>query len=260
VPGSASSDARSHLTHGGARARTATIRGCRTSSCGHLLATIDASLVGVPGPRNWRHHLGFPTVGSARGDASDRAALFGGPPDGRALPQRTPCSAPVCLRDWAGRRPGGPVAGRGRGTSMPDLAWQPPLWRAVGARVWGADAGADPRHDATVARLTRRSRDSFEQVPARVSLFGHTRLARQRGGVAAGPRAIQREVHLWLPHPSAPALWGRLAATGARGSDRRDARTIRSVMAVEHPLLVSLGRDLRELQRQLRVAGRRCSR
>ena len=55
-----------------------------------------------------------------------------------------------------------------------------------------------------------------------------------------------RDVHLWLPHPSA-ALWDSLAGTA--GAVPRQADD--SHLQVGHPLLASLGRDVRELQRTL---------
>ena len=82
-------------------------------------------------------------------------------------------------------------------------------------------------------------------LPSRVSLFGHTRLA--TGDLALlEALAADRDVHLWLPHPSA-ALWSRLtdvAGVVPRADDR-------SHLQVGHPLLATLGRDTRELQRTL---------
>jgi exodeoxyribonuclease V gamma subunit len=69
---------------------------------------------------------------------------------------------PQLLVDW--------VDGR-VGDLNEDLAWQPELWRALVERV-----DADPphiRHEKTVERL----REGPSELPARLSLFGHTRLA-----------------------------------------------------------------------------------
>ena len=55
-----------------------------------------------------------------------------------------------------------------------------------------------------------------------------------------------RDVHLWLPHPS-DALWQALGDTTGSVPRRADDSHER----VGHPLLASLGRDLRELQRGL---------
>jgi exodeoxyribonuclease V gamma subunit len=120
-----------------------------------------------------------------------------------------------------------------------DLAWQPQLWRALVAAV-----PADPphnRHDKTVARL----RESPSELPARLSLFGHTRLPGTDVELLDA-LAVHHELHLWLPHPS-DDLWRALS--GVHGAVPRRADT--SHRAVDHPLLATLGRDLRELQRGL---------
>ena len=59
------------------------------------------------------------------------------------------------------------------------------------------------------------------------------------------------DVHLWLPQAS-PAAWERLAPLVAAGPVPRSDD--QSGLAVEHPLLASLGRDARELQRTLALA------
>ncbi|OBK56573.1 exodeoxyribonuclease V subunit gamma [Mycobacterium kubicae] len=120
-----------------------------------------------------------------------------------------------------------------------DLAWQPALWRALVAVV-----GVDPphlRHQQTLARLQQGPGD----LPARLSLFGHTRLS-VTDIELLGALATHHDLHLWLPHPSA-VLWQTL--TGLHGVvPRREDTSHRSV---NHPLLATLGRDLRELQRSL---------
>ncbi len=121
----------------------------------------------------------------------------------------------------------------------PDLAWQPELWRAVAAIV-----PADPphiRHRKTIARL----REGPTELPARLSLFGHTRLARTDVELLDALSA-HHDLHLWFPHPS-DELWRELA--GVHGVARRC--NDRSRCAAHHPLLQTLGRDLRELQRTL---------
>ena len=120
-----------------------------------------------------------------------------------------------------------------------DLAWQPELWRALVAAV-----PADPphiRHQQTVVRL----REGPADLPARLSLFGHTRLACTDVQLLDA-LATHHDLHLWLPHPS-DELWQALA--GEHGAiARRDDTSHRTV---RHPLLATLGRDLRELQRGL---------
>ncbi len=121
-----------------------------------------------------------------------------------------------------------------------DLRWQPPLYRALVAAV-----DAEPphlRHQHTVARLRAAP---AENLPARLSLFGHTRLA-STDIELLDALAAHHELHLWLPHPS-DKLWRSLA--GSHGAVPRHTDTSRE--QATHPLLDTLGRDLRELQRAL---------
>lgn len=137
---------------------------------------------------------------------------------------------PSLLTDWLAGDPG---------DLDPDLAWQPELWRALVAAV-----PADPphiRHQRTVAGL----REGRTGLPARLSLFGHTRLACTDVELLDALSA-HHDLHLWLPHPS-DQLWRALA--GARGAIPRRLDT--GHRTVGHPLLATLGRDLRELQRGL---------
>jgi len=120
-----------------------------------------------------------------------------------------------------------------------DLQWQPPLWRALLHRV---DAGGPHvRHTKTLARLCESPTD----LPDRLSLFGHTRLPSTEVELL-NALATHHDLHLWLPHPS-DDLWQRLA-TEHGAIPRRDDTSHRNV---DHPLLATLGRDLRELQRSL---------
>ncbi|GAA1587437.1 exodeoxyribonuclease V subunit gamma [Kribbella sancticallisti] len=142
---------------------------------------------------------------------------------------------PILLEDW--------LEGRdtdGRGVAVDaDLRWQPELWRRLVDRIDGLPPHA--RHADTLTRL-RDQPESF-QLPARISLFGHTRLPMTEVELLSA-LAEHRDVHLWLPHPSG-ALWERLEAAGATAGDRA-ADT--SHQAADHPLLATLGRDSRELQ------------
>ncbi|MCV7074993.1 exodeoxyribonuclease V subunit gamma [Mycobacterium szulgai] len=120
-----------------------------------------------------------------------------------------------------------------------DLAWQASLWRSLVAQV-----SADPphvRHADTVARL----RASPADLPSRLSLFGHTRLP-VTDIELLDALATHHDLHLWLPHPS-DEMWRAL--TGLHGAVARRVDTSRQ--AARHPLLETLGRDLRELQRAL---------
>lgn len=127
----------------------------------------------------------------------------------------------------------------GLGDLDADLHWQPELWRALVATI-----AADPphiRHGKTLARL----REGPSDLPSRLSLFGHTRLACTDVELLEA-LATHHDLHLWLPHPS-DHLWQAL--TGMHGSVVRREDT--SHRRVGHPLLATLGRDLRELQRSL---------
>ncbi len=128
---------------------------------------------------------------------------------------------------------GGPIAA--------DLAWQPELWRHVTHRIDGPTPAE--RHVLVLDQL--RADAAAADLPPRFSLFGHTRIASTEIELL-GALGTHRDVHVWLPHPSA-VLWDQLAdltGTVARVEDTSHER-------VGHPLLASLGRDLRELQRSL---------
>ena len=120
-----------------------------------------------------------------------------------------------------------------------DLAWQQPLWTKLTERI-----DADPPHVRHAKTLTRL-RDSPSELPPRLSLFGHTRIPATEIELLEA-LATHHELHLWLPHPSDP-LWHNLA--GRTGPLPRIEDT--DHRAVNHPLLATLGRDLRELQRTL---------
>jgi exodeoxyribonuclease V gamma subunit len=140
---------------------------------------------------------------------------------------------PRLLVDWLDGKPGNLDA---------DLAWQPELWRALVSAV--PDDPPHVRHQNTVARLRAGPAD----LPSRLSLFGHTRLACTDVQLLEA-LATHHDLHLWLPHPS-DELWRALA--GEHGAVPRCDDTSRH--AAHHPLLETLGRDLRELQRALPAA------
>ena len=84
-------------------------------------------------------------------------------------------------------------------------------------------------------------------LPERLSLFGHTRIALTEVELLAA-LGEHRDVHVWLPHPS-DALWRSLAGLSGAVPRRDDL----SHLEAGHPLLASLGRDVRELERSLLV-------
>src|ERR1700757_3570493 len=192
-----------------------------------LLETIDASL-DEPWCRILARHLGhFHTGDEAELRRGRRYAVA------RRLAGLFASYArqrPQLLIDW--------LDGNAQGLDI-DLQWQPELWRALVERI-----DADPphiRHQKTVARL----REGPSNLPARLSLFGHTRLAGTDIELLDA-LAAHHDLHLWLPHPS-DELWRALAGTHGP-IPRRDDTSHREV---GHPLLATLGRDLRELQRML---------
>ncbi|MBV8966757.1 MAG: exodeoxyribonuclease V subunit gamma, partial [Mycobacteriaceae bacterium] len=137
---------------------------------------------------------------------------------------------PALLVDWLAAKPD---------HLDDDLRWQPPLWRALIDRV-----DADPphiRHAKTVARLEASATD----LPQRLSLFGHTRLPATEIELLRAS-SIHHDLHMWLPHPS-DRLWRVLADLHGPILRRDDP----SHRRVDHPLLATLGRDLRELQRAM---------
>lgn len=146
---------------------------------------------------------------------------------------------PTLLADW---RAGRDLDGSGHPLES-DLHWQAELWRRL-ERTVPADP-PDVRHAETVERL-RTGGDGLD-LPARLSLFGHTRLPTSEVALLRA-LAEQREVHLWLPQAS-PSLWDDLEGAAEEGPVRRADDT--SARLVHHPLLASLGRDSRELRRTL---------
>ncbi|HEV7725833.1 MAG TPA: exodeoxyribonuclease V subunit gamma [Modestobacter sp.] len=141
---------------------------------------------------------------------------------------------PQMLRDWA--------AGQdtdGYGPLAEDLRWQAQLWRRLRERL-----GPSPAEHLDAACAALRADPILSDLPARVSVFGPTRLSTQSLAVLDA-LAEHRDVHVWLPHPS-PALWGGLA--GRTAVRRRDDPT---ATFAAHPLLRSLARDVRELQLRL---------
>ncbi|GAA3042219.1 exodeoxyribonuclease V subunit gamma [Pseudonocardia yunnanensis] len=124
-----------------------------------------------------------------------------------------------------------------------DLAWQPELWRRLRERI--SVPGPAERVGAACAAL--RANPAAAPLPPRLSLFGPTRLPAEHLAVIAA-LAEHREVHLWLAHPS-PALWAAVTSAGNVPLRRADP----TAGLPRHPLLSSLGRDVRELQ--VRLAG-----
>ena len=197
-----------------------------------LLAVIDAA-VDEPWCALLAGHLGYHPAdphrqGRRYAVARRLAGLFAGYAEHR----------PAMLAGWAAGRDtdgwDGPVP--------PDLAWQPELWRRLRERI----GGPDPVQALAAVEQRLRADPGAADLPDRLSLFGPTAMpAAQIRLVSA--LAVHRQVHLWLPHPS-PALWDavRDLLDGSGRPVRRRADPVAGV--VGHPLLASLGRDVRELQ------------
>jgi exodeoxyribonuclease V gamma subunit len=148
---------------------------------------------------------------------------------------------PGMLRSWTS---GSPDDGAG-GAVPADLGWQVELWRRLRAAV---DAPDPVDLLASAARLLRERPEAVD-LPARLSLFGPTRLSTAELDLLS-TLALGRDVHVWLPHPS-PALWRTVAGSRPAGPRRGDDP---SGELIRVPLLASLGRDLRELQLRLAAA------
>ncbi len=158
--------------------------------------------------------------------------------------RRTPCSG----RRWSptGAPAATPTARADRSTAT----WPGSPSCGAGWSRASARRAPDVRHTETLARL-RAGGDGLD-LPPRLSLFGHTRLPVTEVELL-GALGELREVHLWLPQVSDGAVGG----AGGRGRPRGRCRASEdaSIRRVGHPLLGSLGRDARELQRTLARRG-----
>ncbi len=201
------------------------------------------------GRRRWPDHLGH-------GLAGERAtcAAAGATPSPAGSPGSSPSYAvqrPRLLADWTGGRDTDGVRRRRRRPRRP----------APGSRRCGAgwSSGSTRRRRATCTPPTPwpgcASEPATVDLPdAALAVRAHP-AARPPRSSCSRPWREHRDVHLWLPHPSA-ALWEALADLRRRRSRGDDDH---SHARVGHPLLASLGRDVRELQRTLgrRRLGRR---
>lgn len=145
---------------------------------------------------------------------------------------------PEMLCAWAS---GADVDGSGRPLPA-DTIWQAELWRRLRNRV----DEPSPAERLVVACERLRGNGALVNLPPRLSLFGLTRLPASHLQVIAA-LGIQRDVHLFLLHPS-PALWERVEiATNERPRIARRAEDL-TVALPRNPLLASWGQDAREMQ------------
>ncbi|MFF0818444.1 exodeoxyribonuclease V subunit gamma [Rhodococcus sp. NPDC003318] len=175
-------------------------------------------------------------------------------PDGHRIGRRYGTAAHLAelFRSYGDQRPGMLVdwaAGRdtdGLGAALPaDLAWQPELWRRLRQR----QGAPSPAERLVPACALLRERPDVVDLPERVSVFGPTRLTTAQLGVLEA-LAVGRDVHVWVPHPSA-AMFDALTDREPPATRAADD----TGPAVTHPLLAGLGRDVRELQFRLRIDG-----
>lgn len=206
-----------------------------------VLRAIDESL-GEPWARALSDHLGH-DVDGVEGELR-RGRRFAVARRLAGLFADYAAQRPAMLADWLA---GGAGDGLGGGLED-DLRWQPELWRRVVPIV---DAEPPDQRRRRVVDALADTELSGLELPGRLSLFGHTRIPRAEIEVICA-LAEHRDVHLWLPQAS-PAAWDRLSGIAAAGPVPRDEDE--SGLVVEHPLLASLGRDARELQRMLALAG-----
>ncbi|MGV1003211.1 MAG: exodeoxyribonuclease V subunit gamma [Candidatus Nanopelagicales bacterium] len=162
---------------------------------------------------------------------------------------------PAMLRGWLAG-----VAEDGMGRPVaPELAWSPPLFRALRERI-GAPS---PAERLVAATGLLEAQPELVDLPERVSVFGATRLPAAHF-VVLSALARSREVHLWMADPS-PVLWDELRVGVGTSASGRDCIAQAPPVAAAgggspvpresdgwgaraaHPLLRSLGRDSREL-------------
>jgi len=128
-------------------------------------------------------------------------------------------------------------------------AWQAELWTRLRERI----GQPSPAERLAVACGRICEQPQLLDLPARVSLFGLTRLPRSYLDVLAAIAAA-RDVHLFVLHPS-PALWERVREALQAGAPVVRLREDQSAFLPGNRLLASWGRDARELQLVLAATG-----
>jgi exodeoxyribonuclease V gamma subunit len=188
-----------------------------------LLDVVESS-IGEPWLASLAAHLGGAGAGV---DASRRTRRLSTVRHIADLYDRYAVHRPAMLSAWA---------------EGSDYGWQAELWRRLRERI-GEPSPAE-RLDAACARL--RAEPALVDLPARVSLFGLTRLPATYLNVLHA-LAVERDVHLFLLHPSAE-LWARIASftRDLPPIVRRDDDATAGLP--QNPLLASWGQDAREMQ------------
>ena len=191
-----------------------------------LLEVVDGCL-GEPWLASLAAHLG----GAGEDvDAARRARRFSAVRHLAELFDRYALHRPEMVRAWA----------RGEDGSVPaDGVWQAELWRRLRARIGVPDPAE--RVEGACARL--REEPGIVDLPARLSLFGLTRLPAGHLNVLRA-LAVGRGVHVFMLHPS-PALWERVGQRDISVIRRREDPT---AALPANRLLASWGQDSREMQ------------
>lgn len=144
---------------------------------------------------------------------------------------------PSMLVDWVGSE-----NTDGFGVSLrEDMVWQAAFWRRLRDRI----GIPSPAERLAGVCATLREQPDLVDLPARLSVFGPTRLSRTQLAVFDA-LAAGRDLHLWLTHPS-PAMWQALH--GLQPAIRRAED--HTALQVTNSLLANLSRDVRELQQLL---------
>src|SRR4051812_5623821 len=191
-----------------------------------LLEVVEDSL-GQPWLARLAAHLGAPD------DAIRRARRFSTLRHLADLFDRYALHRPAMVRAWAAGADEGPG---------PEGRWQAELWRRLRERIGVPDPAS--RVEAACARL--RAEPALVDLPARVSVFGLTRLPAGHLQVLRA-LAAGRDVHLFLLHPS-PALWEAVAREIDGRSPVVRRREDPTAALPVNRLLASWGRDAREMQ------------
>jgi exodeoxyribonuclease V gamma subunit len=194
-----------------------------------LLEVVDGCL-GEEWLGNLAAHLG-----GGGGDPARRARRFSMVRLVAELFDRYALHRPEMVRAWAR---GQDADGQGR-TLPADGVWQAELWRRLRERIGVPDPAE--RIECACARL--REEPGLVDLPARLSLFGLTRLPAGHLNVLRA-LAVGRDVHVFMLHPS-PGLWERVAEVGSTVVRRRDDPT---AALPANRLLASWGQDSREMQ------------
>jgi exodeoxyribonuclease V gamma subunit len=196
-----------------------------------LLEVVDGCL-GELWLRSLAAHLGG--AGGAA-DPARRARRFSTVRHLADLFDRYALHRPEMVRAWAR---GEDSDGAGDELSA-DGVWQAELWRRLRERIGVPDPAE--RVEGACARL--REEPELVELPARLSLFGLTRVPAGHLNVLRA-LAVGRDVHVFMLHPS-PTLWERVAEQGVSVVRRRDDPT---PALPANRLLASWGQDSREMQ------------